>query len=521
MQKKPDTGLSLKLCWKHYRLLIILVAVKIILQYLVVNPYYELHRDEFLHLDQANHLAWGYISVPPFSAIISKLIFLLGGGLFWVRFFPALFGAMTMVYAWLITEAAGGRTMAKIVVSLAILFSVYARLNILFQPNSFDILVWTASFYYLIKFIKSNDDKWLLYLSLALAIGFYNKYTVVFLLTGIIAGILLSSQRNLFLRPVVLKAALLGLILVLPNLLWQVRNGFPVIDHMRVLKESQLDNNSYSGFLKGQALFLAGSLPVIISGLYGLFAYKPFRQFRVIAISFIFVLVLFTLAKAKDYYSLGLYPAILAFGAVFLEKSLRNRSRSIVLSLVIALNLIVFVLILRFAFPVLQPSSIVKEHEIFEKTGMLRWEDGKNHMLPQDFSDMTGWREMADKALAAYKTIPEDEIPNTLVFCDNYGQTGALNYYNRKMMKEAYSFNTDYIYWMPRIKTIKNVLLVGEMPEGDVGRMFRSVVKADSVTNIYAREKGTGIFLFTGADTSFTSFFYNELERRKKELDIF
>ncbi|HEX2976142.1 MAG TPA: glycosyl transferase, partial [Bacteroidales bacterium] len=345
--------------------------------------------------------------------------------------------------------------------------------------------------------------------------------TVVFLLIAIITGFLLTPHRKALLQPSMLKAAFIGLIIVLPNIIWQVRNNFPVIDHMRVLKESQLDNNSYSGFLKGQALFLAGSIPLIICGLYALFAYKPFRLYRIIGISFTIVLLTLTLAKAKDYYSLGLYPVIFSFGAVFLEKSLRNRFRSIVLSLVIAMNLIVFVFMLRFVFPVLQPSSIVKEHELFEKTGTLRWEDGRNHMLPQDFSDMTGWREMAAKALTAYRTIPVDQIPNTLVFCDNYGQTGALNYYNRGLMKEAYSFNTDYIYWMPRIEHIKNVLLVGEMPEGNVDRMFRGVVKTDSVTNEYAREKGTGIFLFTDADSSFTSFFYNELERRKRELDIF
>ncbi|HEX2976528.1 MAG TPA: glycosyltransferase family 39 protein, partial [Bacteroidales bacterium] len=180
MEKQTVVKMRLMLFWKHYRLLIFFVVAKLILQYLVVNPYYELHRDEFLHLDQANHLAWGYISVPPLTAAVSKLIFLLGGSLFWVRFFPALFGAVTIIFAWMITEAIGGRTMAKIVVSLAILFSVYARLNILFQPNSFDILVWTASFYMLIQFLKANNKKWLLYLALALAIGFYNKYTVVF-----------------------------------------------------------------------------------------------------------------------------------------------------------------------------------------------------------------------------------------------------------------------------------------------------------------------------------------------------
>jgi hypothetical protein len=26
---------------------------------------------------------------------------------------------------------------------------------------------------------------------------------------------------------------------------------------------------------------------------------------------------------------------------------------------------------------------------------MLRWEDGKNHNLPQDFAEMPGWKEMA------------------------------------------------------------------------------------------------------------------------------
>ncbi len=89
---------------------------------------------------------------------------------------------------------------------------------------------------------------------------------------------------------------------------------------------------------------------------------------------------------------------------------------------------------------------------------MGRW--GKS-FLTQDFADMIGWREMAGKALEAYKMIPENELRNTLIFCDNYGQAGALNYYNRGKMPEAYSFNTDYIYWLPHFKKIQNILLVG------------------------------------------------------------
>ena len=43
--------------FKKYWILLTLVAVKMGLQLMVVNPVYELHRDEFLHLDLANHLS--------------------------------------------------------------------------------------------------------------------------------------------------------------------------------------------------------------------------------------------------------------------------------------------------------------------------------------------------------------------------------------------------------------------------------------------------------------------------------
>ena len=73
-----------------------LIAIKFILQYVLIHPVYELQRDEYLHLDQGLHLAWGYISVPPMTSWISFVIHALGGTVFWVKFFPAAFGAMTM-----------------------------------------------------------------------------------------------------------------------------------------------------------------------------------------------------------------------------------------------------------------------------------------------------------------------------------------------------------------------------------------------------------------------------------------
>ncbi|MGJ1415773.1 hypothetical protein [Sphingobacterium multivorum] len=59
---------------KHRFILIGLILLKFIIQYQLISPIYELQRDEFLHLDQANHLAWGYLSVPPLTSWTSYLI---------------------------------------------------------------------------------------------------------------------------------------------------------------------------------------------------------------------------------------------------------------------------------------------------------------------------------------------------------------------------------------------------------------------------------------------------------------
>lgn len=504
-----------------YWVLILIVFAKFILQYALVNPYYELHRDEFLHLDQSDHISFGFISLPPFTSIISKLIFLLGGGEFWVKFFPALAGALTIVTAWLITEELGGGIRAKLLVSLALLFSVLTRLNMLFQPNSVDILAWTLIFLALIRYFRRSDPKQLIYLAVFAAIGFYNKYNVVFLLTGIAAGIFLTSQRKILKQRHFWIAVLILAVLLIPNIIWQVRHDFPVIDHMRILKENQLDNNSGSGFLLSQIKIFFGSLPLIVIGITALLLYKPFRPYRFVAIAFITVLALFSVFRAKDYYALGIYPVIFAFAGIYLDKALGYRTATALISFLVIFNLALFAALARYVMPAMPPEQIIRNSKTFEKFGMLRWEDGKNHSLPQDFSDMTGWKEMADKALEAYRMIPEEEHAGTLVFCDNYGQTGALNYYNRGKMKEAYSFNTDYIYWLERIPYIKNVILVGEMTEDSIAKMFTEYRQTGVVENQYAREKGTGIFLFTGADPAFTEFFYNEAERRKRELDIF
>src|SRR5271156_481141 len=94
--------------------LLFFVVLKFVLQFVVISPEYELHRDEYLHLDQGKHLAWGYLSLPPFTSWISWIILHLGNSVFWVKFFPALFGALTIVLVWKIIEELKGDWFALI-----------------------------------------------------------------------------------------------------------------------------------------------------------------------------------------------------------------------------------------------------------------------------------------------------------------------------------------------------------------------------------------------------------------------
>jgi hypothetical protein len=519
--KKIHMDLKFRQFLDRYWILLLLIALKLILQYILVNPVYELHRDEFLYLNQADHLAFGYICVPPFTALISKIIYLPGGSIFWIRFIPALFGVITIVFTWLIVESLGGSLISGILASCALVFSPLMRINMLYQPNSFDILIWIVIFYLLIKFIQSEKNKWLLYLSIVIALGFYNKYNVIFLITGLVISFLLTSQRKIFTYPFFWKALIMTLILLLPNIIWQITNHFPVFRHMKVLKENQLDNNTPVGFLISQVLFFFGSIPIIAGALIGFAFFKSFRQYRFIGISFAVIIALFAVLKAKSYYSVGIYPVIIAFGSIYIESILSKKWRFVVIPVLISINLAIFFLTVKMVYPVLTPAEIRLSAATFEKSGLLRWEDGKNHNLPQDFADMLGWREMAEKSLAAYKMIPVNELENTLFICSNYGQAGAINYYNRKRMPEVYAFNTDYIYWLPHLKKIKNILVVGNEPAKEVIGMFKDVKLTGVVENEYAREKNTGIYLLTGANDSFTGIFYERVEDRKSKLDIF
>lgn len=481
------------------------ILVKFILQYQMIASGYDLQRDEYLHLDQGRHLAWGFTSIPPVTSWFSWIILLLGGGEFWVKFFPALFGVLTIVLVWKSIESLNGGLFACILGTLAMLMSVNMRTNTLYQPNSLDILCWTFVFYCVIRFIQSKKDKWLYWLAIGFAFGFLNKYNIGFLLIGLLLAALLTEYRSLFHNRSFYLAIGLALLLILPNLVWQVQNGLAVVTHMQELSSLQLVNTSRTAFVKEQLLIYLPSFFLFIAVLVAFLRYKPFRSYRIIAFTYLFTILIFIYLRGKAYYAQGLYPIFVAFGAVYLEsltvKGWARYLRPVMVLLILVIGVPFLVLI----NPLFSPDEIRSNpriQAIYQTTGQFRWEDGKEHLLPQDYADMIGWREMTQMVDKARLKLSPEEWEQTLVICDNYGQAGAINYYAEEY-PAAVSMNSDYANWFPgKEKTIRNVILVQShwKPDPEVFLdYFSSIELVGTIENQLAREYGTTIHLLRNA----------------------
>lgn len=502
---------------KKTLILVGFIILKFLFQYNLISPVYDLQRDEYLYLDQAHHLAWGYLSVPPFTSWISSVIYLFGNSVFWVKFFPALFGALTILVVWKAIEELKGNLFALILGATCVLFSVLLRLNILYQPNSLDVLSWATFYFIIIKYFNTEKPKWLFMAAIVFAIGFLNKYNIVFLLIGLFPAVLITGQRKVFGRKKLYIAALLGLLLIVPNLVWQYNNNFPVIHHLNELADTQLVNVDRLDFLKSQLIFFFGSLFVIISGLYAVMFYEPFKIYRPFFWAFFFTLIVFIYFRAKDYYAIGLYPIYISFGSVYLAHILNKGWKRYLQPVAIAIPVLIFIPISKIAFPDKSPEYIVEHPKLYKKFGLLRWEDGKDHMLPQDFADMLGWKELAKKVDSICLKLPD--LDQTLILCDNYGQAGAINYYTKEGIK-AVSFNADYVNWFNLDRQYIHLIRVINFREKDdelreTSVYFNSVVLADSITNPYAREYRTIISIFTGAKVDVNKIIKSEIEEVK------
>jgi hypothetical protein len=479
-----------------------------------------LQRDEYLYYQQGLHFDIGYLENPPLLSYLGMISSWLGGSVFWIKFWPSLLGALTVIITCLLTAEFGGRLFAQFIAGLAILTGAYLRMHSLFQPNILDIFCWSLSVYFLVRFIKTPENKFLYGFVLSMAMGWWSKYSIVFLAGGILIALLLSRHRTLFLHRKTYAALLIGLLLIAPNTWWQYDHKWPLVHHMQELQQTQLKFLSPADFIKDQLLYLIPVVFIWIAGLIWLFKQA---QWRFLGWAYFFVIIFLVLGRGKSYYSMGIYPMLLAAGGVAWQQWSERKKwmRPALVILIIAFSLPFVPMLL----PVWEPAKLAafyKKNKI-GKTGLLKWEDQQEHPLPQDFADMLGWKELSEKAERFYHSLPDSTEANTIIYCRNYGQAGALKFYGKEGWFKALTIsdNGSFLLWMPGRLWFKHLLFIGSRMPGEddeVFQHFQSVTVIDSVTNIYSRQLGDKIIFFQNIDSPGLRIAMEGLQEMKAEF---
>jgi hypothetical protein len=499
-------SLNLKLIAFGFALLNILIHL------LVINNL-EYHRDELLYFSLGMHPAFGYATVPPMIGWLAAIIqWVLGYSVFAVKLFPALLSGVFTLLAIAITRELGGKTYACALTGLATLIMPYVlRTYYFFMPVHVDTFFWAVIIYYTIRYINTEKDKYLVIAGAMTGLAMLNKYLVALLIISLVIALLLTRNFQIFKKKALYLGVLAGFIIFLPNLIWQISNHLPVINHMKELNETQLENVNRVSFLIEQLLSPFTGTLIIIPGLVYLLWNNKYRFLGITALLVIFILFIL---KGKSYYTQGVMAFLLAAGSVFLERYFRKTSVRIAIPLLLVLLTLP---IIPFGIPVYKADGLVGYFKYIEDNYGVnvgrRFEDGSIHSLPQDYADQIGWEELTKHAAEAWQQIPEKD--KAFIYCENYGQAGAINIIGRKYgLSEPISFHESFYYWIPESfdPDIEYAIYINNEMGQDVKDLFSEIKVIGKISNVHAREYGTTVYLCSKPVSSFNVFWKERLK---------
>lgn len=483
-----------------------LAALKFFLP-LLTHADFEFHRDELLYIAMGNHLAWGYLENPPMIGVLAALTRLLFGDSLWaLHFFPALSGAAVVILIGLMAHELGGGRFAQVLAAFAyIMAPAFMRSTTLFQPVCFDQLAWAAVAYLAILLLKkATPQRWLLF-GVAIGLGLLTKYTMLFFAFALLLGILLTPARRMLHSKWPWLAVGIAFVMILPNLLWQQTHGWPVIEHMQTLSRNQLTHVEPAGFILMQALMSFAAFPVWMFGLYFYFS-QAGKTFRAIGWSYVACFALLLFLSGKVYYLLPAYPMLFAAGGVMFEKYVARTQRLWLRPALLGFIFICNLIGVPHGVPLLSISSFEK-YATFTAKHMgsaepLRWEDGKLHLIPQDYADMLGWENQAATVAQVYRSLTPREREQCVILASNYGQAGALQHYARQYgLPQVISYHGSFYLWGPG-NASKEILLTVGIDAEDLQPHFQSVEQVGMITHAFARENNVPIMLCRNANVS-------------------
>jgi dolichyl-phosphate-mannose-protein mannosyltransferase len=406
--------------WSSDVAILIYLGLATVIVHLITGGRFGFHRDELATLEDARHLAWGFVAYPPVTPFFGRLsLILFGTSLTGFRFFAAMAQALAVILTGLMARELGGRRGAQLVAAAAAIPLCLVG-GTLMQYVSFDYLFWVLTAYFVLHLLNSDDPRWWIAIGSAIGLGMLTKYTMGFFAVAVAVGVVLTPARRHLRSKWLWYSVAISLLIFLPNVLWQAQHHFVSLDFLKHIHERDIRIGRTKDFLPDQLKFTLLGFPLWLAGLYFYLFSPKGGRFRTLGWMYLIPLALFVIAKGRGYYLAAAYPMLYAGGSVLGEHWLASMRRT----WAIAFRALAWTALLAdivffgtFLLPVGQINS--------------RWWTVANQ-IQGDYCEELGWEELTQTVAQIRDSLPAEDRAHLGILAGNYGEAGAINLFGNR-----------------------------------------------------------------------------------------
>ena len=394
-----------------------------LLFHIYFNNRYGYFRDEFDYISCGDHLGWGYVDQPPlipFLIHINRAV--LGDSLRSIRFIPALASSLLVVQTAVLAREFGGRGFALLLSAITVVIAPqYLSNGSLLGTNCLEPNLWMGCAYFAILAIKGSNPRYWLWFGVVAGLGMEEKYTIAIFGFGVVLGLLLTTQRRVFLNPWIWLGGLAAFLIFLPNLLWNVHYHWPFLELMRNIRAEGRDVIlPFPRYFFEQTLLVHPfTTPIWLTGLFALLFSRRLKPYRFLGWCYLVCFTVLFVLHGKNYYLAPVYPMLLAAGAVIIGFAIDSSKRrspkahpryAWLKPVIVIIFLADGIHLVPITVPVLSPDNF----QSYTKTLALKLpvtEHSHAHApLPQWYADQFGWEEIvAETAVTWNKLNPKPQ----------------------------------------------------------------------------------------------------------------
>ena len=455
-----------------------LAGTKLLL-HLATHWRYGYERDELYFVACGEHLAWGYVDHPPLVPWLTRLAGeTLGYSLFALRLLPVAALTAALVLVGMTAQRLGGGRFAQGLAALAFLLTpLYLRLGTFLNIPSFQVFFWSLLAFLLVVLIQRDEPRLWLAIGVVAGVGLLNKHSMGLWGAALIVGLALTPHRRFFLDKRLWLGGMIACGIFLPNLVWQVANGFPTVEFVRNLNRGVMAKVSPVEFLAGQMLYMQPFVVLIcLAGLAWYLFSNDGRPYRLLGWVFLTTVVVLLVTKSKVYYLAPAYPMLMAAGGVAVERWKPHGAGRWLKPAAVALLIAGCLPFLPLALPIL-PLEVLDRAVPRVTLGLV----DDPYELTEHFHKELGWENQAAVVGCVFQDLTEQERAKAAVLAGNYGEAGAIDLFGPQHgLPAAICGHHSYYLWGPRNATGEVVIAFG-VPRETLEEVFARIRQAATI----------------------------------------